>query len=142
MCTGVHDLLDPVHCVHHSHHCDGLHHHCPHLLPASSRRPSLVVEVLHVRRLHRCAQRPAVCLCCAVQFCEIFKYVVALLCPMERRLLPNCFCCEVVNREIQSASIIVLFALSSGPLSLSHNLWHNEYYHLSRVNDALCFMSE
>ena len=52
---GLHHLLHPLHCLHHPHHSHSLHHHCPHLLPASSRGPQMVVAFIHVWRVYRSA---------------------------------------------------------------------------------------
>ena len=52
--AGVHDLQHPVHCLHHPHHRDRLHHGRADLLPAGCGRPPLVVALLLLRRLHGC----------------------------------------------------------------------------------------
>ena len=52
---GLHHLLHPFHRLHHPHHSHSLHHHCPHLLPASSGGPQMVVAFIHVWRVYRSA---------------------------------------------------------------------------------------
>ena len=58
--AGVHDLVNPVHRVHHPHHRDGLHHGGADVLPAGGGGPPLVVALLPVRRRHRSAAAPHV----------------------------------------------------------------------------------